>query len=96
MPPLLRWMRPYVSAVQWAIIREVGLDRVQRYRVVDRDHSLMVALIERWDPTTNVFHLPTGQMTITLEDVYCILRLPIVGEVVFQVDAETAMDSILH
>ncbi|KAH9322121.1 hypothetical protein KI387_016760, partial [Taxus chinensis] len=35
-------------------------------------------------------------MTITLEDVYRILRLPINGEVVFQVDAETAMDNILH
>ncbi|KAH9302293.1 hypothetical protein KI387_013876, partial [Taxus chinensis] len=63
---------------------------------VDRDHSLMVALIERWDPATNVFHLPTREMTITLEDVYHILRLPLVGEVVFQVDAETAMDSILQ
>ncbi|KAH9306811.1 hypothetical protein KI387_011215, partial [Taxus chinensis] len=56
----------------------------------------MVALIERWDPATNVFHLPTGEMTITLEDVYRILRLLIDGEVVFQVDAEIAMDSILH
>ncbi|KAH9288245.1 hypothetical protein KI387_032362, partial [Taxus chinensis] len=53
MPPLLRWMWPYVSAAQWAIMREVGLDRVQRYRAIDRDHSLMVALIERWDPATN-------------------------------------------
>ncbi|KAH9306964.1 hypothetical protein KI387_011368, partial [Taxus chinensis] len=56
----------------------------------------MVALIERWNPATNVLHLPTGKMTITLEDVYRILRLPIDGEAVFQVDAETAMDSILQ
>ncbi|KAH9325495.1 hypothetical protein KI387_005673, partial [Taxus chinensis] len=56
----------------------------------------MVALIERWDPAANVFHLPTGEMTVTLEDVYRILRLPIEGEAVFQVDSETAMDSILQ
>ncbi|KAH9302206.1 hypothetical protein KI387_013789, partial [Taxus chinensis] len=56
----------------------------------------MVALIERWDPATNVFHLPTGEMTITLEDVYRILQLPIEGEAVFQVDSETAMDNILQ
>ncbi|KAH9312294.1 hypothetical protein KI387_027329, partial [Taxus chinensis] len=51
---------------------------------IDRDHSLMVALIERWDPAANVFHLPTGEMTVTLEDVYRILRLPIKGEAIFQ------------
>ncbi|KAH9301761.1 hypothetical protein KI387_013344, partial [Taxus chinensis] len=50
------------------IMLEVGLGRVQRYRAIDRDNSLMVSLIERWDPATNVFHLPTGEMTITLED----------------------------
>ncbi|KAH9321408.1 hypothetical protein KI387_016047, partial [Taxus chinensis] len=96
MPPLLRRMRPHVSAAQWAIMREVGLGGVQRYRAIERDHSLMVALIERWDPVTNVFHLLTGEMTITLEDVYHILRLPIDGEAVFQVDAETAIDNILQ
>ncbi|KAH9307023.1 hypothetical protein KI387_011427, partial [Taxus chinensis] len=84
MPPLLRWMRPHVSVAQWAIMCEVGLGGVQRYRVIEREHSLMVALIERWDPATNVFHLPTGEMTITLKDVYRILRLPIDGEAVFQ------------
>ncbi|KAH9300434.1 hypothetical protein KI387_003637, partial [Taxus chinensis] len=96
MPPLLVRMRPHVSAAHWAIMREVGLGGVQRYRAIERDHSLMVALIERWDPATNVFHLPTGEMTVTLEDVYRILRLPIEGEAVFQVDSETAMDSILQ
>ncbi|KAH9317076.1 hypothetical protein KI387_018845, partial [Taxus chinensis] len=80
MPPLLRQMRPHVSETQWAIMREVGLGGVQHYRVIERDHSLMVALIEIWDLATNVFHLLKGEMTITLEDVYRILRLPIDGE----------------
>ncbi|KAH9325625.1 hypothetical protein KI387_005803, partial [Taxus chinensis] len=79
-PPLLGWMRPHVTVAQWLVMREVGLGGVQRYRDVDRDHILMAALIERWDPATNVFHLPTGEMTVTLEDVYRILRLPIIGE----------------
>ncbi|KAH9300172.1 hypothetical protein KI387_011755, partial [Taxus chinensis] len=96
MPPLLEWMRPHVTVVQWAVMWEVALGGVQRYRAVDRDHSLMVSLIERWDPATNAFHLPTGEMTVTLKDVYRILRLPIKGEEVFQVDAETVMDSILQ
>ncbi|KAH9328853.1 hypothetical protein KI387_000961, partial [Taxus chinensis] len=84
MLPLLGRMRPHVTAVQWSVMWEVGLSGVQRYRVVDRDHSLMVALIERWDPETNVFHLPTREMMVTLEDVYRILRLSIIGKVVFQ------------
>ncbi|KAH9322296.1 hypothetical protein KI387_016935, partial [Taxus chinensis] len=96
MPPLLRRMRPHVSAVQWGIMREVGLGGFQRYRAIYMDHNLMVTLIKRWDPATNVFHLPTREMTITLEDVYHILRLLIDGEAVFQVDAETAMDRNLH
>ncbi|KAH9331506.1 hypothetical protein KI387_003614, partial [Taxus chinensis] len=53
MPPLLGRMWPHMSTVQWGIIREVGLGGVQRYRVIDRDHSLMVTLIERWDLATN-------------------------------------------
>ncbi|KAH9324224.1 hypothetical protein KI387_004402, partial [Taxus chinensis] len=53
MPLLLRWMRPHVSTAQWAIMREVGLGGVQRYRAIERDHSLMVTLIEIWDPVTN-------------------------------------------
>ncbi|KAH9306906.1 hypothetical protein KI387_011310, partial [Taxus chinensis] len=68
MPPLLVRMRPHISTAHWAIMREVGLGGVQRYRVIERDHILMVALIERWDPVTNVFHLLTGEMTFTLED----------------------------
>ncbi|KAH9330092.1 hypothetical protein KI387_002200, partial [Taxus chinensis] len=53
MPPLLVRMRPHVSAAHWAIMHEVGLDGVQRYRAIDRDHNMMVSLIERWDPATN-------------------------------------------
>ncbi|KAH9312013.1 hypothetical protein KI387_027048, partial [Taxus chinensis] len=50
MPPLLRQMRPHVSTAQWVIVHEVGLGGVQRHRAIDRNHSLMVTLIKRWDP----------------------------------------------
>ena len=44
------------------------------------DHALLSGLVERWRPETNTFHLPTGEATITLEDVAYIYGLPIDGE----------------
>src|SRR3954463_7965713 len=35
--------------------------------------------VERWHKETSSFHLPVGEMTITLHDVQCLLHLPIRG-----------------
>lgn len=43
---------------------------------------MMIALVERWHSKTSLFHLPIGEATITLEDVWRILSLPIHGELV--------------
>ncbi|QHO13445.1 uncharacterized protein DS421_15g515600 [Arachis hypogaea] len=46
-----------------------------------RSHSaLLSALVERWQPETHTFHLPVGEVTVTLEDVIHILGLQINGE----------------
>jgi len=42
-------------------------------------HAMIRALCERWHTETNSFHLPVGEMTITLDDVYNLLHLPIQG-----------------
>jgi len=34
---------------------------------------------ERWHEETNRFHLPVREMTITLDDVACLLGIPIAG-----------------
>ncbi|XP_052731197.1 protein MAIN-LIKE 1-like [Vigna angularis] len=44
------------------------------------DHGLIVALSERWHIETNTFHLPIGEMTVTLDDVMNLLHLPIMGQ----------------
>ncbi|KAD7477118.1 hypothetical protein E3N88_00254 [Mikania micrantha] len=46
------------------------------------DHGLLEALIERWCLETHIFHLPIGEVTVTLEDVNVLWGLPIQGEVV--------------
>ncbi|KAJ9565828.1 hypothetical protein OSB04_001794 [Centaurea solstitialis] len=46
------------------------------------DHSLITALVERWRPETHTFHLPIGEVTVTLQDVHLMWDLRIDGEVV--------------
>ena len=46
---------------------------------INIDPSLLASLVERWRPETHSFHLPVGEMTITLQDVSCLWALPIMG-----------------
>ena len=46
------------------------------------DSKFILAMLERWRPETHTFHLPIGECTITLEDVYMLLGLPIDGKAV--------------
>ena len=46
------------------------------------DWPLITCLVEKWRPETHTFHLPVGEMTITLQDVAIILRLYIDGPAV--------------
>jgi len=43
------------------------------------DHGLICAFVERWHEDTSCFHLLFGEMTMTLDDVSCLLHLPIDG-----------------
>ncbi|WJX73355.1 hypothetical protein P8452_57148 [Trifolium repens] len=39
------------------------------------DLGLLATFVERWYRDTNTFHLPCGEMTVTLDDVRCLLHI---------------------
>jgi hypothetical protein len=48
-----------------------------------RYHDVMLmALLERWDANTSIFHLLFEEMIVELEDIHHILRLPNEGETI--------------
>ena len=58
------------------------LGRLVEGGIVKLDRSLLTALVDRWRPETHTFHLPCGELTLTLQDVAYLLGLPIVGDAV--------------
>ncbi|CAN0885429.1 Protein MAINTENANCE OF MERISTEMS [Linum grandiflorum] len=62
------------------IVRRSGLSQLSYSMSRNLDYGLLEAFIERWQPDTNSFHLPFGEMTITLHDVRYILQVPIKGK----------------
>lgn len=43
-------------------------------------HNMHVGFAEMWHLETSYFHLPRGEMTITIDDVSCLMHLPIKGK----------------
>jgi len=46
------------------------------------NHGLVCAMAERWHQEISSFHLPIGEMTITLDDVACLLGIPVTGRLI--------------
>ena len=44
---------------------------------MELDHALITALVEHWRPETHMFHLPHGELDITLQDIEVMLRVPV-------------------
>lgn len=70
-----------LTKAQKELLEQWGFGVFTDQKVLNRmDGSLITALVERWRSETNTFHFEIGEMTITLEDVYFILGLPVIGK----------------
>ncbi|GAU50041.1 hypothetical protein TSUD_187960 [Trifolium subterraneum] len=56
-----------------------GLKWLERTSLSKVDPQLLSAFTERWHPETSSFHVPFGEMTITFDDVACLLHIPVRG-----------------
>ncbi|KAL5148412.1 Protein MAIN-LIKE 1 [Glycine soja] len=61
------------------LVAGTKLSPLIRCSVVTGDPGLVSVFAERWHRETNTFHLLVGELTITLDDVACLLHLPITG-----------------
>jgi Plant mobile domain len=55
-----------------SILERFILDRLASIGTIQIDRDLISAIIERWRRETHTFHIPVGEMTVTLEDVSCL------------------------
>ena len=75
-------LEPMVDDRVVDIIKGVGLEGLLRTPSREIDHGLITALVERWWPETLTFHMPYGEVTITLQDVEVLLGLHVDGKAV--------------
>jgi Plant mobile domain len=61
------------------ILKKLGLYQLALITHTKIDPILMTALVECWRPETHTFHLPVGEVTVTMQDVSCMWGLPISG-----------------
>ena len=58
-------------------IDAAGLTGLFKVPDMEVDHALIMALVKRWRLETHTFHLPHGEMGITLQDIEVMLGIPV-------------------
>jgi len=75
-------LEPMVDNQVVDISKGLGLKGLLKTPGREIDHGLIMALVEQWWPKTHTFHMPHGEVTITLQDVKVLLRLLVDGEAI--------------
>ncbi|CAI0456171.1 unnamed protein product [Linum tenue] len=70
----------FASSGSLELVQGTGLFHLRECVTRNLNRPLLTAFVERWQPDTNTFHMPFGEMTILLHDVFHILRIPVDGE----------------
>ncbi|XP_006606817.1 protein MAIN-LIKE 1-like [Glycine max] len=68
-----------VPAIEGLVVG-TGLSPLITCSVDTGDRGLLSSFVERWHRETSSFHLPVGELTITLDNVSSLLHLPVVGD----------------
>jgi len=74
------------------ILMHPSLNNLAMAGHIQHDLPLLIAVVEQWDLDTNYFHLPLGEIIVTLLDIYRIWGIPIWVQLVHQVDIEDNND----
>ncbi|GAU25327.1 hypothetical protein TSUD_375900 [Trifolium subterraneum] len=65
----------------WNVIDATGLRPLLKTNYNNLEWGLLTAFTERWQLKTGIFHLPIGEVTITLDDVSFLLHIPIITKI---------------
>ncbi|KAH1210784.1 Protein MAIN-LIKE 1 [Glycine max] len=68
----------FVPAIE-GLVAGTGLSPLIACSIDTGDQGLISSFVERWHRENSSFHLPMGEVTITLDDMASLLHLPIVG-----------------
>lgn len=79
---VMRHLVPELSQVEVRHIDACGLRHLLYMPNIIHNRGLLIALAERWHNEHNKFHLPNGEISVTLEDVYKIVCISVIGEFV--------------
>ncbi|KAH9301873.1 hypothetical protein KI387_013456, partial [Taxus chinensis] len=64
------------------LLEVVGLGPMSQIPSITLDHGLLTALAEKWRSESQCFRFPTREMIVTLEDVWWILHVLIIGTLI--------------
>ena len=68
-----------VPAIE-GLVAGTGLSPLIACSIDTGDRGILFAFVERWHRETSSFHLPMGELTITLDDVSSLLYLLVIGD----------------